>query len=205
MINKALIKTIDNVYQPYQLRSAIDALSLHSCPIEPLSAVYNGKEWSASGRVINYKGQACVRYGSKLDLLDVHHNIYKNKRWGNHTCIGLRKEMVNSFRSMIKTYDHELRDLMNIDGVCNIESKLILKQILNIKCERPAFRECDDLDEVVLHCYNIYSCILQGERCIYLGNFNRTLSHVAIQKIANRVLYNNNVECALALYIANDF
>lgn len=203
MASRVAIKTVNNLHQHYELTCALEVLSLNACPLQPLSAVYNGKYWSASGDVINYKNTTSIQLGNKDDMIDIIWNMYNNK---SRVVIPQRKLVLEELYERFGYYNTYLEDVMVIDGISRKKSKHLTYKFQKIISDRVSGSTgtlTDKEASLIEHVDGITNSLLYSKKHLQYGCIQRSLSHIAIQKIICDVLYKNDIDSVIALYISN--
>jgi hypothetical protein len=189
---RQLVRTVDNVHQFYNTRCAFETLQLHSCLIDPLSSVFNGKKWLSSGTLIDYKSASFIRFGNMNDLLHIQCNLYENLNYRKPYNVEYSRDVLTKFKSKLHFYKDELVEILILDGNSVKKSKFLVNKCVQIANGEQSKFEYDS--NVILKQVGFATTsILSGEDCSFVGDFNMTLSHIAIQNIVNNVLYNS--EC----------
>lgn len=199
--SRVLIRTMDNVQQHYDVESSIKTLNLHSCVLDPISAVFNGNVWKSTGNLIDYKGRAYIRFGNRDDFIETQYNVYRNLTLYDNLKSNARKSIISEFQKSLIYYKSDLTDIMIMEGFSHNKSKALIHELIRIADDNYIFQNHDG---ILGHVESINSLILKNQSSIYIGNVNTSLAHIAIQNIINNILYKNSLECVSALFISDE-
>lgn len=187
------IQTIDGKAQFVQIRQALQVLGLANTDVKPLNTVYNSTRWQSSGEIQQYKGHYIQR-GNMNDLRECYNRLYGDK--SEFIRIKNKSNISKDLAFKLRYYSPELMEVFKIDGIAT--PRELIKDLVDMtNFDNFSFSKCPLQTQIT----NMKICIKYERKDIFTGHFDKILSHIALQRVFNHVMYINSNPKVIALYI----